>query len=147
MRCLPFKPWLSCWVVMWSVGLCVFLCVSVNALCAHMFKLIGGFFRWNCWINSRWKEARRTRSAGSFHSYQVRVNKHKMSLRPFLFTYPHHTHPHTSGLFEMNREKDFISNLETSRKMPNICCFFQPLRFKDWLLSPVSVWGFWLFLG
>lgn len=54
------------------------LYVCMWKLCMLIGKL--WCFRWNCWINSQWKEARRIQSGESFRSSQVRV-KH-MSWHP-----------------------------------------------------------------
>lgn len=56
----------------------VFLWICMWKLCMLIGKLWR--FRWNCWINSQWKEAKRIRSGESFRSSQVRV-KH-MSWHP-----------------------------------------------------------------
>lgn len=45
--------------------------VRMWRLCTLRAKLFR--FRWNCSINSRWKEVRRIRRGESFHSSQVRV--------------------------------------------------------------------------
>lgn len=68
---IPLHPCLSSFVLM-------DLYVRMWKLCMLIGKL--WCFRWNCWINSRWKEARRIQSGESFRSSQVRV-KH-MSWHP-----------------------------------------------------------------
>lgn len=67
---IPLHPWLSC----------VFMDLYVRMWKLRMLIRKLWRFRWNCWINSRWKEARRIQSGESFRSSQVRV-KH-MSWHP-----------------------------------------------------------------
>lgn len=56
------------------------VCENVKTLHANKFDE-SSRFRWNCWTNSQWREARKTLSAGSFHFCQVRV-EHTVPQRP-----------------------------------------------------------------
>lgn len=79
-------------------------------LYVHMWKLyilIGKLwcFRWNCLINSRWKEVRRIQRGESFHSSQVRVT-YTYLLHPQWYKYTKKT----------NNERNLTSFASLTRK-------------------------------
>lgn len=109
---IPPQPPLSCCV-------CLDVRVTGNALCANMLHHSCSF-RWSCWINSQWKEAKKTQSAGSFHSSQV------MGLNSVPST---QIHTDTCWLFVINKND---KNLLISASFPFIRIPFGILMTTSW---------------